>query len=128
VILVGTLGTQQLEHLTDTLRGKNTPVFHIPDTQALEHTLSSPMRFASLLGRAITVTPLQGRWTSIKRGFDCCAATLGLIALTPLFLLIAFAIKRNSKGPIFYTQQRVGLGGKIFRFVKFRSMYLEDCI
>jgi exopolysaccharide biosynthesis polyprenyl glycosylphosphotransferase len=128
VILAGTFQTQELEHITDTLRGKNTPLFHIPDNQTLEHTLSSPMRFASLLGWAMTVTPLQGRRKTIKRIFDCWVSALGLLLLAPIFFLIAFFIKRNSKGPVFYTQQRVGLWGKLFRFVKFRSMYVEDCI
>lgn len=58
----------------------------------------------------------------LKRSFDIVASALGLILLSPLFLLIALWIKVDSKGPIFYKQKRVGKGGKDFFLYKFRSM------
>jgi lipopolysaccharide/colanic/teichoic acid biosynthesis glycosyltransferase len=57
-----------------------------------------------------------------KRGLDLLLATLGLIATLPLWLVIAVAIKLDSPGPVFFVQERVGLGGRRFRFFKFRSM------
>ena len=59
----------------------------------------------------------------VKRIFDLLASTIGLIILSPLFLLISIAIKLESKGKIFYQQKRVGLNGKEFKLIKFRSMY-----
>ncbi len=58
----------------------------------------------------------------VKRAFDLVGATLGLLVLAPLFPLIALAIYLDSPGPIFYTQARVGEGGRIFRLYKFRTM------
>jgi len=58
----------------------------------------------------------------IKRFFDFVTAGLGLIFLTPLFLIIAILIKSNSKGPVFYKQPRVGRGGILFHLFKFRTM------
>lgn len=49
-----------------------------------------------------------------------------LIAGLPLFLIIAAAIKLNSKGPVFFRQQRIGQYGKAFTFLKFRSMYTNN--
>ena len=58
----------------------------------------------------------------MKRLFDIVASGLGLIVLSPLFLVIAIWIKLDSKGPIFYRQVRVGRYNRDFRIFKFRSM------
>ncbi|MBK7652767.1 MAG: sugar transferase [Flammeovirgaceae bacterium] len=57
-----------------------------------------------------------------KRILDLLVSGVGLILLFPFFLLIAFIIKLDSIGPIFYLQQRVGKGGKLFKLFKFRTM------
>ena len=58
----------------------------------------------------------------MKRLFDLIASGLGLIVLSPLFLILAIWIKCDSKGPVFYRQVRVGRWNKDFRIFKFRSM------
>lgn len=58
----------------------------------------------------------------MKRAFDILASGIGLIVLSPLFLILAIWIKLDSKGPVFYRQVRVGLHNKDFRIFKFRSM------
>ena len=58
----------------------------------------------------------------MKRIFDIVASGLGLIVLSPLFLVLAIGIKLDSKGPVFYRQVRVGYKNKDFRIFKFRSM------
>ena len=58
----------------------------------------------------------------MKRLFDIIASGLGLIVLSPLFLILAIWIKLDSKGPVFYRQVRVGYKNKDFRIFKFRSM------
>ena len=57
-----------------------------------------------------------------KRVFDFTMALLGLVVLSPLLLLIAIAVKLDSRGPVFYAGDRLGLGGKPFGMIKFRSM------
>lgn len=54
--------------------------------------------------------------------FDITASGLGLLVLSPLFLVLALWIKLDSPGPVFYRQVRVGRGNKDFRLFKFRSM------
>ena len=61
----------------------------------------------------------------IKRAFDVVAAFIGLVVLMPLFLLLALWIKLDSKGPVFFHQERVGYKGKPFNLIKFRSMYVH---
>jgi len=58
----------------------------------------------------------------IKRAFDIVSSALGLVVLSPLFGLIALQVKCSSKGPVFYSQERIGLYGLPFRIYKFRTM------
>jgi exopolysaccharide biosynthesis polyprenyl glycosylphosphotransferase len=58
----------------------------------------------------------------IKRAFDIVTSAIGLILLSPLFAVIALQVKCSSKGPVFYTQRRIGLYGIPFKICKFRTM------
>ena len=58
----------------------------------------------------------------IKRTFDCALAGVGLLVSAPLWVLIALAIKLGDGGPVLFRQERVGLGGRVFDALKFRSM------
>lgn len=58
----------------------------------------------------------------LKRLFDIVISAWGIICLLPFFVLIAIAIKLDSKGPVFFRQERVGRFGKPFRIHKFRTM------
>jgi lipopolysaccharide/colanic/teichoic acid biosynthesis glycosyltransferase len=60
-----------------------------------------------------------------KRVFDIIVSSFVLLLLSPVFTLIALAIKRDSPGPVFYRGRRIGRNGKVFRILKFRTMY-ED--
>jgi lipopolysaccharide/colanic/teichoic acid biosynthesis glycosyltransferase len=61
----------------------------------------------------------------IKRAFDIFASCIALFILAPVFGLIALAIKRDSPGPIIYRGKRLGLRGKTFHILKFRTMFEE---
>jgi exopolysaccharide biosynthesis polyprenyl glycosylphosphotransferase len=58
----------------------------------------------------------------VKRAFDLCGSTAALIVLSPVLAVTAIAIKLDSPGPVLFRQRRVGLHGKEFEMVKFRSM------
>lgn len=58
----------------------------------------------------------------LKRIFDIAFGLIGLLLFTPCLPFVALAIKLDSPGPVFYSQDRVGHGGKIFKIIKFRSM------
>ena len=70
----------------------------------------------------ITEQTMTDSQLCIKRAFDVVVSGLGLILLSPLFALVALQIKIGSKGPVFYTQKRIGLYGIPFRIYKFRTM------
>lgn len=62
----------------------------------------------------------------IKRIFDIVLSSVGLVLVAIPMLILSIAIMIFSKGPIFFTQSRVGLNGKIFKCIKFRTMYIDS--
>lgn len=60
-----------------------------------------------------------------KRGLDILGSGILIAIFSPLYLILMGLVKFTSRGPVFYAQTRVGKGGKCFRFVKFRSMYVD---
>jgi exopolysaccharide biosynthesis polyprenyl glycosylphosphotransferase len=61
----------------------------------------------------------------LKRFMDMLGSMLGLILLSPVFMIISILIKLDSKGPTFFSQERVGEDGRIFKIYKFRTMYQD---
>lgn len=68
------------------------------------------------------LTPLQKIYRLVKAIIDFLIAFVALIFLSPLFLVVAVAIKVDSKGSVFFKQKRIGKNGKLFNCIKFRSM------
>lgn len=67
-------------------------------------------------------TSFFNMYLALKRLIDVISSIIGLMLFAPFFPLVALAIKIDSPGPVFYSQDRVGRGGKYFRIIKFRSM------
>ena len=63
---------------------------------------------------------------ALKRFMDILISSIALILLIPLYIICALAVKFASSGPIFYLQDRVGLDGRVFKIIKFRTMYLNS--
>ncbi|GAA4379025.1 sugar transferase [Agromyces bauzanensis] len=67
----------------------------------------------------------EGRKYAAKRAFDLVAGSIALVVLSPVFLVLALMVRRDSPGPAFFTQERVGINGKRFHMLKFRSMVVD---
>jgi len=83
------------------------------------------------LGRATTIQvlrpPLSDFELTVKRAFDICVAGLGVIALSPLLLVVSAAIRLDSRGPVLFRQNRHGYNNETIPVVKFRTMTtMED--
>lgn len=65
------------------------------------------------------------RYLKVKRLIDIILSSLGLILLSPIFLIIIIAIKLNSTGPVFFKQKRVGIEKSHFNILKFRTMRID---
>jgi exopolysaccharide biosynthesis polyprenyl glycosylphosphotransferase len=68
---------------------------------------------------------LKGIGSAVKRAFDLLVATLGLIIFSPLILIMTLLIKLTSRGSVFYKQDRMGLDGRKFTMIKFRTMICD---
>ncbi len=96
---------------------------HWVDSQSLAIPKDSPRRRTP---KAIQRPPLSLRLQRIaKRLVDIAGAGLGLLLLSPLLITVAAVIAVTTGRPIFYTQDRVGRGGRLFRIIKFRSMRID---
>jgi Undecaprenyl-phosphate glucose phosphotransferase len=73
----------------------------------------------------LTQMPLEGWNSLVKRTMDVALSAIGLVALAVLFPILALAIWLEDRGPIFYAQERMGLDGRLFRMLKFRSMRVD---
>ena len=62
----------------------------------------------------------------MKRLFDFITSLIGLIILSPIFIILSLLVKICSEGSVFFIQERIGKNGKIFRMVKFRSMIVDQ--
>ncbi len=71
-------------------------------------------------------TPRKRSALFIKRIIDIVGSLFALILLAPTLAIIAALVKATSQGPVFFKQERIGLGGKRFMFIKFRSMYVDN--
>lgn len=80
------------------------------------------VRYRGLGFVELTAPSLKARHLLVKRTIDVLGAVLGLAILSLLLALVALAIKLDSRGPVFFRQERVGRGGRLFRVWKFRTM------
>jgi len=67
----------------------------------------------------------QNRYMKIKRGIDFILALIGMVVLSPVFLVLIIAIKIDSKGPVLFKQKRVGIHKSYFNILKFRTMKID---
>ncbi|PND57579.1 polyprenyl glycosylphosphotransferase [Mycobacterium sp. ENV421] len=98
------------------------PVSEIPRYFELHNWRSEAEELHGLTLMHLPTASLGPGARIIKRIIDVTAASLALLAASPAMLLVAIAIKLDSRGPVFFRQERIGCGGKPFRIFKFRSM------
>ncbi|TMI70654.1 MAG: sugar transferase, partial [Bacillati bacterium ANGP1] len=70
----------------------------------------------------LTAPSLRGPQLIAKRALDLIGAAIGVVVLSPVLAVLALLIKLDSRGPVFFTQARVGRGGRVFRIIKLRTM------
>ncbi len=101
-------------------------VYHV--VPRFVHLLSHKVRIESLDSIPLITRPDRAQsWfgSALKRGFDLVLGVLVLTVGAPLFLIPALLIKRESPGPAFFFQTRIGKDGRPFRMIKFRTMHVE---
>ena len=97
-----------------------------PDGLQLPCRVSGSSTAGSLLLFNVQRKPLSARGAVIKTIFDYVLAVIALIALAPVMLLIALAIKLDTRGPVFFVQSRHGFNNRVIRVIKFRTMAVQE--
>ncbi len=122
LVLSGPLDDEELALMIEAAAAAGCQLFALPRAFALGGVESQTVwrRGAPLI--ALNRPGLRGRQLLVKRTLDLVVSGLGVSLMSPLFVTIAAAVYISSPGPIFFRQTRVGLGGKVFKITKFRSM------
>jgi putative colanic acid biosynthesis UDP-glucose lipid carrier transferase len=118
--------SQQLHTLQYLLRNALVDVRWVPDTLSLQIFNSKITNFLGLTTVELNQPAANDVGGMVKDLFDKLFAAVVLILLTPLFMVIATAIKLSSPGPVFFKQRRLGLNGRPFEMYKFRSMKVHQ--
>jgi len=113
---------ERLVEICETLQSLSVQVHIIPDLIALTFSNASLDKFGGIPVIGLGLPGILGWKRTLKRSFDVLAVSVGLIVLSPFFLIIAVLIKLDSKGSIFYCHERIGLNGCTIRMWKFRTM------
>lgn len=114
-----------LEKLYFDLLDKHVSIHWVPDIFSLKLINHSVKEIAGIPVLTLSETPLTGVSKLSKAIEDRVLAFILLLLISPILLVVAFAIKLDSKGPVFFRQNRTGWNGKVFRIWKFRSMKVE---
>lgn len=115
---------EKLQHILIQLAGFDLKINIIPDSYDI---IAGQVKMSSIYGALlleVDLLPMPDWQYSTKRFFDILIALFALIILMPLLIVLAIAVKFSSKGPIFFTQERIGINGKPFKIIKYRTMFL----
>jgi Undecaprenyl-phosphate glucose phosphotransferase len=107
------------------LRHLSVKIFILPQEQGFWGIVDASLFGGDRLALCVSEETIEGWGLWMKRAEDLIIAAAALAFLAPLFLLVAVAIKLESRGPVFFRQTRVGFNGRQFKLWKFRSMYVE---
>lgn len=126
IIIDNEINTKDLQFLLAKLSGLGVSVkIKASDFDIALGTIRQNNIFGLLI-KEIKFDPMPLWQKSIKRIIDLIISFISLICLTPFFILISIIIKRTSKGPVFFKQERIGKHGKAFEIIKFRTMYIDS--
>lgn len=116
---------EKLKDILANLASCNVKIGVIPDAYDL---LAGQVQMNSIFGALllnITPTNMPDWQFSTKRILDVFLSLIAIVLLTPVYLFLAILVKTSSKGPVFFSQERVGIHGKPFKIFKFRTMYVN---
>jgi Undecaprenyl-phosphate glucose phosphotransferase len=115
----------QLRSLMEVLALRTVDVKIVPDLLSFITLRGGLEEFGGLPMLSLQGAPLDGWNLVLKRAFDVLLSLIALLLLAPFFLALSVLVKVTSPGPIFYSQERMGMDGHLFHMLKFRSMRLN---
>jgi exopolysaccharide biosynthesis polyprenyl glycosylphosphotransferase len=126
VVVAGSLSPDRLHTVIQSCFERGVALYVVPSLLEASRCRAEPFRVGKHVFLRLHPARTQMPELLIKRILDVAAASLMLCLLAPLILVIAIAIRLDSQGPVFFRQQRIGLGGRRFVMWKFRSMVADS--
>lgn len=114
-----------LQQIITQLHALDVKITALPD---MDDFMLGSVKFSSVYGTPlieVSAVNMPVWQQNLKRLFDLFASGFAILLLLPVYLVVAICVYFNDKGPVFYMQERIGLKGKVFKIIKFRSMYLN---
>lgn len=125
IIALDTSEHEKLRHIVSVISPHDVSIKLIPDMYDI---LSGSVKMNNIFGTIlieINRDPMPIWQRHVKRIMDVVISVVAMLVLVPLYLFLAIWVKFSSKGPIFFTQERVGRQGKPFQIIKFRTMFTD---
>jgi exopolysaccharide biosynthesis polyprenyl glycosylphosphotransferase len=124
IVSSASIGTERLRLISWQLEGTSTDLVVSPGLTEIAGPRLHIRPVAGLPLLHVEEPKFTGFRRFLKTSFDFGSATLMLLVLSPVLLGVVLAVRFTSPGPVFFRQERVGRGGRVFRLIKFRSMYV----
>lgn len=126
IIALESVEHDKLRSLISRIEGSDVVIKILPDMYDI---LAGSVKMTNLFGALLIEVNAESMpfWQQgIKRFIDVLFSGIATILLLPLFIILAIVVKMSSTGPIFFLQDRIGLNGKTFRIIKYRTMYVDS--
>jgi len=126
IIALESVEHDKLRSLISRIEGSDVVIKILPDMYDI---LAGSVKMTNLFGAILIEVNAESMpfWQQgIKRFIDLLFSGIATILLLPLFIILAVVVKLSSAGPIFFLQDRIGLNGKTFRIIKYRTMYVDS--
>jgi putative colanic acid biosynthesis UDP-glucose lipid carrier transferase len=117
---------QRVLDLLDDLRDTTASIYYVPDIFVFDLIQSRTGEILGMPVVAMCETPFSGYRGVVKRLMDISLSLLGMLILSPLFVIVCIAVKLSSPGPVIFKQRRYGLDGKEIKVFKFRTMTVTE--
>ena len=126
IIALESVEHDRLKNIISRLEGGDVRIKILPDMYDI---LSGTVEMNNIFGALLIdvnseVMPVWQR--TFKRVFDIVASAIALVLLLPLFIVLAILVKASSPGPILFKQDRIGKNGRLFKIIKFRTMFIDS--
>ncbi|MCH2200067.1 MAG: sugar transferase [Flavobacteriales bacterium] len=125
ILAVESSDHKEIGAILNMLEGQGVKVKIIP---GIHDIMRGSVKMTSIFGAPLIEVnqEIMPAWQfSIKRVMDIVFSAIAVALLTPVYLVLAILVKTSSKGPIFFVQERIGIHGKPFKIIKFRTMYQD---
>jgi exopolysaccharide biosynthesis polyprenyl glycosylphosphotransferase len=125
IIALESVEHERLQTIISRINNTDIVIKVLPDMYDI---LSGSVKLDNIFGALLMVVnaEVMPPWQQVlKRFIDITASLIALTLLIPVYFILAIAVAFSSKGPVFFLQDRIGLNGRVFKIVKFRTMFVD---